>query len=366
MKINYAMYSSGLTGGVRTFFEIGDRLAARGHEVTITNLGVPTAAITNDSRIKLRFIDKFSYFRRIMREIVQRLYGSESSAELKIINRQLKLLADSMPDCDINVATYCFTAFSVCRSGKGIPFYHLQHYEPLFFHNPDWQKMVRETYHLPLNLITNSSWLKRQLQEKEGIDQVPVINHAIDHRVFYPRKKVKNGERYKIMSLARRANWKGFGDLLAAMKLVRQQRNDVELIIYSSQPAPEIKDDIPYRFYRSPSDNELAELYSNSDLVVSPSWHESFPLPPLEAMACGAPVITTLYGTEDYAFDNVNALVVPPRDSVKMSEAILRLLEDKALREKLSGEGIKTAQKFTWDKTTDQVEKLFQLALNKS
>jgi glycosyltransferase involved in cell wall biosynthesis len=98
-------------------------------------------------------------------------------------------------------------------------------------------------------------------------------------------------------------------------------------------------------------------------VLVSASWYESFPLPPLEAMACGLPVITTPYGTEDYAFDGVNAIVVPPQDPKVLAEAIIRLLDDKDLREKLSKEGLNTAKKFTWDKTTDKVEELFKNAL---
>ena len=97
-------------------------------------------------------------------------------------------------------------------------------------------------------------------------------------------------------------------------------------------------------------------LYSECDVVISASWYESFPLPPIEAMACGIPVVTTQYGIEDYAFDNINALVVPPRDPQSMADAILRLLDDNNLGLRLSEEGIKTAKKFTWENTVDKIE----------
>lgn len=95
-------------------------------------------------------------------------------------------------------------------------------------------------------------------------------------------------------------------------------------------------------------------------VVACPSWYESFPLPPLEGMACGAPVITTNIGTEDYAFNGENALVVPPRDPKKMAEAILELLKNEDLRERLRKAGPKKAKEFTWDRTTDTIDSILR------
>jgi glycosyltransferase involved in cell wall biosynthesis len=80
-------------------------------------------------------------------------------------------------------------------------------------------------------------------------------------------------------------------------------------------------------------------------------------------MACGTPVVTTRYGTEDYARHEENSLVVMPRDIKAMAEAILRLLSDADLREKFRETGPQTAKRFTWEKTVDEFERLFQMAL---
>ena len=126
---------------------------------------------------------------------------------------------------------------------------------------------------------------------------------------------------------------------------------------------PSYKSDVPYKFVESPSDDELAGLYSSADIMICPSWYESFPLFPLEAMACRAPVVTTPYGTEDYAFHEENSLVVPPKDPKALADGVLRLLEDDDMRENFGKEGPETAKQFTWDKTVDDVEKLFKDAL---
>ena len=71
-----------------------------------------------------------------------------------------------------------------------------------------------------------------------------------------------------------------------------------------------------YTFYERPSDDELAELYSSADIFAFPSHIEGFGLPPLEAMACNTPVVTTdCLGVRDYVDNGKNAIMVPPEKS---------------------------------------------------
>jgi len=99
-------------------------------------------------------------------------------------------------------------------------------------------------------------------------------------------------------------------------------------------------------------------LYAQSDIVVCPSWYESFPLPPIEAMACGTAVVTTRYGTEDYAVDGHNAIVVRPRvvgDFVTALDALVRMPE---LRGRLARNGRAMAESLTWDTAVAAREEL--------
>jgi len=82
-------------------------------------------------------------------------------------------------------------------------------------------------------------------------------------------------------------------------------------------------------------------------------------------MACGTPIVTTPYGTEDYAFHEQNCLIVPPKDPKSLADATLRLLNNEPLREKFRQEGPRTAKRFTWEKTTDEIEKLFNKSILK-
>ena len=61
----------------------------------------------------------------------------------------------------------------------------------------------------------------------------------------------------------------------------------------------------------------------------------------------------------DFAKDEVNALVVPPRNPKAAAKAVLRLLSDDGLAERIREKGLKTAKNFTWSKAVDKVEKIF-------
>jgi glycosyltransferase involved in cell wall biosynthesis len=63
-------------------------------------------------------------------------------------------------------------------------------------------------------------------------------------------------------------------------------------------------------------------------------------------------VVTTSPGTEDYAYSGVNSLVVPAGDASSMAWAVLEILSDRKLSDRLRAEGTRTAASFTWSRTT--------------
>lgn len=358
------MFETGLTGGVKVILEIANKLIERGHEVTITAVGLPKDTQWFPLKAKITYVKGKSFLQKIFNFGVRKLFQLSLCPEIFLTR-----LTRVIPKCDINVATYCFTAFSVFRSGKGIPFYHMQHYEEIFFTDLYLKALAKETYYLPLNKIANSIWLKERLKEEkvsDALSDIPIVNPAIDHDIFHPLYLEKHRNiKKKVVALGKLLEWKGLLDLFKAMEIVVKQRKDAELVLFGckSLPPEYKKYQVPYKCVGTLVNKELAKLYSEADAVICPSWYESFPLPPLEAMACGVPVVTTKYGTEDYAFNEENSLVVLPRNPQAMALAILRILEDKNLSEKLRKNGPKTAKQFTWDKTTDKVEKLFKEAL---
>lgn len=103
---------------------------------------------------------------------------------------------------------------------------------------------------------------------------------------------------------------------------------------------------------------ELAQRYREADVVVFPSeWDEPFGLVPVEAMACGTPVIGTARGgSAEFMLDGVNCLRFPAGDPVALAGAVRRLAADAELRGRLTAAGRRTASFFDVEYLTDAVE----------
>ncbi len=101
------------------------------------------------------------------------------------------------------------------------------------------------------------------------------------------------------------------------------------------------------RFLGRVSDLELVTLYSMTDVFAFPSFFEGFGVPPLEAMACGAPVITSNTSSLPEVAEDA-ALLVDPTNTEELASAISRLLEDAQLREDLRQRGYERAEQFSW------------------
>ena len=103
--------------------------------------------------------------------------------------------------------------------------------------------------------------------------------------------------------------------------------------------------------------HRLRELYQRARIFVYPSRYEGFGIPPLEAMACGAPVIATPVGAiGDYAKDA--ALLVPAGDKDALRAAIVRLLNDEPLRRELRERGIERAKLYRWDRSAAMMKEM--------
>ncbi len=107
------------------------------------------------------------------------------------------------------------------------------------------------------------------------------------------------------------------------------------------------------------SEQELVTLYSGADVFVYPSLYEGFGMPVLEAMACGTPVITSSVGSIPEAAGNA-ALFIDPHQPEEIAHAILRVISDVALRERMIEQGLVQAQRFSWANTAQQVLDIYR------
>ena len=109
------------------------------------------------------------------------------------------------------------------------------------------------------------------------------------------------------------------------------------------------------------SSAELPALYANAAIGVWPSLYEGFGLPPLEAMACGTPVIVSDAGSLSEVVGDA-AILVNPNDARSVADAMMRLLTDESLRMQLRQKGLARCQQFSWDETARRTLRLCEEA----
>jgi glycosyltransferase involved in cell wall biosynthesis len=108
------------------------------------------------------------------------------------------------------------------------------------------------------------------------------------------------------------------------------------------------------------ADDDLVRLYQHATALVFPSQFEGFGLPPLEAMACGTPVIASTGGAIPEVVGDA-ALLVHPRDAQQLADAIVRVLTQATLWENLRRRGHERVKSFTWRRAAEQVLGLYDV-----
>ena len=105
-------------------------------------------------------------------------------------------------------------------------------------------------------------------------------------------------------------------------------------------------------------DKDLPLLYNCADIFVYPSLYEGFGLPPLEAMACGVPVITSNTSSLPEVIGDAG-IMVDPTDINSLCESMYILLKDKELWNRMRNMGLERSKLFSWDNTAEKILKVY-------
>jgi glycosyltransferase involved in cell wall biosynthesis len=332
------MFGTGRAGGNKVIVKLAESLASRGYDVTIL---FPGRVGDNEPHYEVRSL-RFSPF-------------PLPSAGIFVPFRTIAItfpMARLLRGFDVVVANYSPTTLPVKMSmhGQMKCCYVVQHDETTFFTKVSLEHWIAKLSYRSFDEIrffAVSNWLREMVHQRSGHDAV-IIPPGINHEVFYPRKRLENVG-HTVLFLARPERWRGIRILMEAMKIVKREIPDVRLLA-AGKPNSAIAPECPIS-YIQPTDDELASLYSSCDVFVLPSILEGLPVPPLEAMACGAPVVLSdCMGTRDYAVDGINCLIVPPRNPKAMGKAIVDILSNEKLAEALRKNGPPTARPWTFER----------------
>jgi glycosyltransferase involved in cell wall biosynthesis len=340
LKIAFLCPHVRIAGGVRAILTYADRLAARGHEVTLL---VPAKGRLAALWANLRGAGP--------------AWMPGFRARLRWVRRWTPA---ALPDGDAIVATAWQSAGAAAAAPArcGARFYFIQHYESLYHGAPD---AVDATYRLPLAKLVISTWLRDVMREKFQSD-AEVLVTPVDPALFHAVPVAAATPRPRVLMLHHDYAWKGVADGLEAVRRARARVPPLVLVGFGVKPP---RGASPYdEFHANPPQDRLAEIYSSCDIYLCPSWDEGLGMPPMEAMACGAALVTyDNGGCRDYARDGETALVARRRDVADLAAKLERLAADPDLRARIAAAGrrlVTTA--FDWDRAVARMEALFEAA----
>jgi glycosyltransferase involved in cell wall biosynthesis len=257
----------------------------------------------------------------------------------------------------------------VCTIHDLIPLDHPEWFNRRFAAWYEWllPRLANRVRHI----IAISQFTKGRIADRLGVpsENITVIPNGVDER-FSPKPQREidavrrslgiNSPAYLLCvgSLEPRKN---LGRLLQAWARVQSSLpDDVELVVAGAKGNARVFETVsldspPPRvlFTGYVSDQQLPYLYAGALALVYPSLYEGFGLPPLEAMACGTPVVTSSTTSLPEVVGDA-AVLVDPEDVDSIAAGALRLLSSETLRRTLVERGLRRVREITWERSARQ------------
>ena len=233
--------------------------------------------------------------------------------------------------------------------------------------------LIRDSARRARIVVTVSETSRRDLIEIYGLaeERVVAIHNGVGHQYVEvpPREPEAIGDRpVRLLALGTLQPRKNLLRLLAAVRDVARKR-PVQLRVvgpdgYQAGAIRDALDGIAYvEVLGFISEGGLVDEYVRADMLVYPSIYEGFGLPVVEAMACGTPVVTSTGGSLPEVAGNA-ALIIDPLDVGAIADAILRVADDAALRQRLAAAGRERARAFSWAASAERHVEAYRAALS--
>jgi glycosyltransferase involved in cell wall biosynthesis len=228
--------------------------------------------------------------------------------------------------------------------------------------------IIKPACHRARCVLTVSEYSKQEIAAWANLREDKLIN--VGNGVGLPFSPV--GAKYDpgypyLLYVGSRKPHKNLPRLLQAYSISGLQK-EVRLVL-SGQPDRQTNEEIhrlrltrDVVFKDLSDDRHMSDVYRGAVAFVFPSLYEGFGLPPLEAMACGVPVLTSnLCSLPEVVGDA--AILVHPLDVEEIANGIKQLVRDSALRVRLKEKGLLRARRFSWSETAYRTLKALQMAM---
>ncbi|ADV46667.1 glycosyltransferase family 4 protein [Nitratifractor salsuginis] len=215
-----------------------------------------------------------------------------------------------------------------------------------------------------IHIFTVSKFSKKEIEELYKIDsnKINIVYNAINE-IFKPIK-IKNNQRY-ILGVSSLNNQKNFHSMIDAFNQIADKNIKLYLVgginrnFASTKLLDEIDKNQNIILKGRVDDKELVELYSNATCFVYPSLYEGFGIPPLEAQACGCPVIcSNAASLPEVCSDSV--VYFDPYNVQDIKDKIELVLYNEELQNELRRKGFENIKRFSWEKSANKIIEIIE------
>jgi glycosyltransferase involved in cell wall biosynthesis len=214
--------------------------------------------------------------------------------------------------------------------------------------------------------VACSNAVKEELTSFYGVEprKVSVIHNGVDVDKFYPQDKLEARKKLNLPLNRTYGIWVGMNPELKRLSTARQALAGLENVCLLVVGVSGVSDGKTLFWGRVESRELMRMLYNAADFLVFPSRYEGFPVTPLEALACGLPVIVSKESNSgEIVEDGVHGFVVGGGNPQRYREKAQFLLDNPALLKRMSSDCRQLALKYSWQNQAGKYWKLYQRLL---
>jgi glycosyltransferase involved in cell wall biosynthesis len=369
MKITFVTYiypypNRGFNVGIeRVIQEFARELDRRGHEVhvitTYRNGGETREGMDDEIRIH-RVSDARRYLGRA---------GSAFSLDWLSLNWSIRRYSNLIRSSDV-IHAFVPIISKWFSTPLVTHYHHWDDPEDLveYLYLPTEHRLLLRGYEVSDRVVAVSEYSADDLASR-GIDRekIDVVYNGVDTSRFYPDESTLGHESWEftLLYVGSITDRKGLHYLIRAMPNIVSENPDVGLLLVGGGDSSELESlvrelgvESHVEFVGFVPDAELPEYYRHSDLFVFPSFLEGFGMVIVEAMASGLPVVST-NATAIPEVVGDSGILVPPKDSTELANAVNQMLDDDTLYEFKERSESRIKNHFTWPAVTDSLENVY-------
>lgn len=341
-------------GGYKIVFEYANRLQNRGHNLAILFL--------NDNALRQFHMPDFvrSIAANYITSVEPKWFPLDN--RIKKISSLEKKFMSQIEDSDAVFATGIQTvSFVQEHFSTAQKLYLIQGYE-------NWgvtEDYLHGTYRCGFINIAVSNWLKEVVDKYAGRETF-LLKNPIDTKIYQNKVSQNDRKPHTIGLLYHTEKIKGVEYAIQAIRKLKKRYPDLTVQMFGMFPKPNnLPDWINYK--RGIAQEETVDIYNQVQVFLCASIEEGYGMTGLEAMACGACLVSTSYkGVLEYAKNEYNALLSPVKDVDLLVENVSKIFDQPTLRDELTRNGVESVKKYSWDKTIDKLESILSHEVNVS